>query len=142
MMDFKKLEVWQIAHQLTLEVYRVTRSFPSEERFGLRNQLRRAASSVPSNIAEGCGRDTQADLRRLMGIAAGSATEMEYQLLLTRDLGYISPETHQRLDSETNRVKKMLNSYMRRIAGDASPKTSNRHPHIQDPKSKIQNPIS
>ena len=82
MQDFRNLKVWEKAHAFTLDVYRVTASFPREERFALVDQLRRSASSIPTNIAEGCGRETDRDFAQFINIAAGSASECEYQLLL------------------------------------------------------------
>jgi four helix bundle protein len=84
--DFKKLKVWQKSHQLALAVYRSTARFPDRERFGLTAQLRRAASSTPANIAEGCGKGTDNELGRYLRISMGSATELEYHLILARDL--------------------------------------------------------
>ena len=92
MRDFRELKVWEKAHRLTLQVYRITKNFPSDEQFGLTVQLRRAAASVPTNIAEGCGRDSERELARFMSIAGGSASEVEYQLLLACDLNYIQDE--------------------------------------------------
>lgn len=85
--DYRKVAVWVRAHRLTLDVYRATRQLPKEELYGLTSQLRRAASSVPANIAEGCGRNSDAELGRFLVIALGSATELDYHLLLARDLG-------------------------------------------------------
>ncbi|MBN1227898.1 MAG: four helix bundle protein [Deltaproteobacteria bacterium] len=109
MKDFRKLKVWEKAHQFTLQVYLITRNFPFDERFGLTVQLRRAAASIPTNIAEGCGRDSDRELARFMSIAAGSASEAEYQLLLACDLNYIQDETHRELNQEVNEVKRILN---------------------------------
>jgi four helix bundle protein len=86
MQDFRNLKVWEKAHALTLDVYRTTRSFPSDERFGLTNQLRRSCSSVPANLAEGCARFSDIDFARFVNNAAGSASETDYHLLLARDL--------------------------------------------------------
>lgn len=116
MRDFRQLKVWDKAHRLTLDVYRATREFPAEERFGLTIQLRRAAVSVPSNIAEGCGRTGDRELAHFMSMAAGSASEVEYQLLLARDLEYFTTEQHQKLDEQVNEVKRMLNSFMQKLA--------------------------
>ena len=91
MKDFRKLKVWEKAHHLTLALYPVTASFPRDEVYGLASQIRRAASSIPSNIAEGCGREGDPELARFCIIARGSATELEYQLLLARDLKLIQP---------------------------------------------------
>ena len=115
MRDFRQLKVWEKAHGLALEVYRATRAFPTEERFGLTSQLRRAAVSVPSNIAEGCGRAGERELSQFMSIAAGSASEVEYQLLLARVLGYLTAEQHGVLDYKSNEVKRMLNSFMQTL---------------------------
>jgi four helix bundle protein len=115
MRDFKQLKVWEKAHRLALDVYRATREFPSEERFGLTIQLRRAAVSVPSNIAEGCGRAGNKELAHFMSMAAGSVSEVEYQLLLARDLGFVSKERHQHLDGQTTEVRRMLNSFMKKL---------------------------
>ena len=115
MRDFKQLKVWQKAHHFVLTIYRYTASFPPEERFGLTAHLLRSAVSVPSNIAEGCGRESDKELARFLSIAAGSACETEYQLLLARDLGYLDPQTHQDLDTQINEVKRMLNAFIRRL---------------------------
>jgi len=113
--DFKTLKVWQKAHQLVLAVYRTTQTFPPDERFGLTAHLRKSATSIPSNIAEGCGRHTDTDLARFLSIAAGSAAETDYQLLLARDLGYINEQQHSDLDASVNEVKRMLNSFISRL---------------------------
>jgi four helix bundle protein len=116
MRDFKQLKVWQKAHHLVLNVYRNTRDFPPEERFGLTAHLLRSAASVPSNIAEGCGREGDKELARFLTIAAGSASETEYQLLLARDLGYLNQPTYQELDTQINEVKRMLNAFIQRLS--------------------------
>lgn len=116
MRDFKELKVWHKAHQFTLDVYRHTKGFPPDERFGLTAQLRKAASSVPSNIAEGCGRSGDRELARFLGIAAGSASEAEYQLLLAKDLAYLVPQVHHGLDEQVNEVKRMLNAFIKTLA--------------------------
>ena len=118
MRDFRKLKVWEKAHHLTLQVYRITKNFPSDERFGLTVQLRRAAASVPTNIAEGCGRDSERELARFMSIAAGSASEVEYQLLLACDLNYIQDEKYRELNQQVNEVKRMLNSFIQKLTAD------------------------
>jgi four helix bundle protein len=115
MKDFRKFKVWEKAHNFTLQVYRLTRNFPSDERFGLTAQLRRAAASVPTNIAEGCGRDSERELARFMSIAAGSASEVEYQLILACDLNYIQDETYGELHQQVNELKKMLNSFIKKL---------------------------
>src|SRR5271165_3894605 len=92
--DFRGLNVWQRAHRIALSVYRCTRGFPREETYGISSQLRRCSASVAANIAEGCGRSSNAEFARFLGMAMGSASEMEYFLLLARDLEYLSPETY------------------------------------------------
>ncbi len=118
MRDFKKLKVWEKAHYLTIQVYKITKLFPSDERFGLTAQLRRAATSVPTNIAEGCGRDSERELARFMSIAAGSANEVEYQLLLACDLNYIQDEKYRELNQQINEVKRMLNSFIQKLTAN------------------------
>ena len=96
MRDFKNLKVWQKSHSLTLTVYKSTAAFPKEEVYGLTSQIRRACSSIPANIAEGCGRASEAELSRFLQIAMGSASELEYHLLLTHDLGFLKDDAYQR----------------------------------------------
>lgn len=115
MRDFRELKVWTKAHLLTLQVYRATKNFPSYEQFGLTSQMRRATASVPTNIAEGCGRESERELARFMSIAGGSASELEYQLLLARDLNYIQEETYNALNQQINEIKRMLNSFIRKL---------------------------
>jgi four helix bundle protein len=90
MRDFKKLVVWEKSHKLTLAAYRATSQFPKEELFGLTSQIRRAAASIPANIAEGCGRNSEKEFIHFLHLATGSGNELEYHFLLARDLGYIS----------------------------------------------------
>jgi len=118
MRNFRKLKVWEKAHHLTVQIYRITKNLPSNERFGLTAQLRRAAASIPTNIAEGCGRDSERELARFMSIAAGSASEVEYQLLLACDLNYIQNETYGELNQEVNEVKKMLSSFIQKLTAN------------------------
>ncbi len=115
MQDFRKLEVWQMAHRVTLDIYKLTASFPSDERFGLVSQLRRAASSIPTNLAEGCGRGSDQDFGRFVQIAMGSASEVEYMLLLAADLNYISQEGQRPLEQQTQSIKRMLASLLRTL---------------------------
>ncbi len=107
--DFKNLLVWQQAHELTLEIYRVTRFFPEEERFGLLSQIRRAVVSVESNIAEGNARNTTKDFLQFLYVARGSLAEIEAQLLIAKDLGYICPSEHVKIDSLRLSINKLLN---------------------------------
>lgn len=112
MRDFRSLKVWEKGHQLALEIYKCTTTFPADERFGLISQMRRSGSSIPTNIAEGCGRKGDAELKRFMTIGMGSASELEYQLLLAKDLDYLQTENYQRLHSLTVEVKKILSSFI------------------------------
>ncbi len=112
MRDFKKLKVWNKAHQWVLKIYRITASFPPDERLGLVVQLRRSAASISAKIAEGCGRESMQELSRFLIIAAASANEAEYQLLLAYDLGYIDGKTYCELNENIDEVKKMLNSFI------------------------------
>jgi len=113
--DFRALKVWQKAHQLTCAVYRATSTFPREELFGLSAQLRRACTSVSANIAEGCGRGTDADFARFLQIAMGSACETEYELLLARDLTYLDDDTYAKLQQALVEVKRMLSSLLQSV---------------------------
>ena len=113
--DFRNLRVWQRAHQLTLEVYGETRAFPKEERYRLTNQLRRAAASVPANIAEGCGRNGNAELARFLTIAKGSASELDYLLLLAHDLGYLKPPRYEQLAADVHGISRMLANFVDRL---------------------------
>lgn len=115
MRDFKTLQVWGKAHQLTLAVYHVTAAFPKEELYGLTSQIRRACASIPANIAEGRGRTGDAELAHFCHIAMGSASELEYQLLLSRDPGFISQADYSQLEPDLIEVKRMLNSFIQRL---------------------------
>ena len=117
MQDFRNLEVWKRAHRLTLEAYRITEGFPRAEMFGLCSQIRRAASSIPTNLAEGCGR-TQAEFARFVQIALGSACELEYELLLVRDLRLITVDVYASTNEQMSDVKRMLQALLRRIQQD------------------------
>ena len=113
--DFKELMVWRKAHELVLDIYRHRREFPADERFGLTTHLRKTATSIGSNIAEGCGRDSDPELARFLSMAAGSASEAEYQLRLAHDLGYVPHEAHEHLDIQVNEVKRMLNTFIQKL---------------------------
>ena len=115
MRDFKSLKVWQKAHELTLSVYQVTQSLPPEELYGLVGQIRRAASSVAANIAEGCGCAGDREFARYLCIALSSASETEYHLVLARDLGYLDSKTHELLDERVTEVKRMLSGLLSRL---------------------------
>ena len=118
MRDFRELKVWEKSHALTLETYKATASFPTEERYGLTSQLRRSAASIPANIAEGCGRQSQKELHHFLTIAAGSASETEYHLLLARDLGYLERNHHEGLHAMVTETKRMLYAFMNRLKAE------------------------
>jgi four helix bundle protein len=117
MKDFRSLNVWKSGHALTLEIYRQTKTFPKEELFGLISQLRRASSSIPANIAEGCGRDGDAELKRFLSIALGSACEVDYFVLLAGDLGYLSPKVHASLADDAIRLRRQLGAFIQKLKG-------------------------
>lgn len=114
MQKFRDLKVWAKSHALVLVIYEMSEAFPPAERFGLTAQVRRAATSIPTNIAEGCGRSTSADFGRFLHIAMGSASELEYLLLLARDLRMVASDGHDRIAREIEEVKKMLHALIRR----------------------------
>jgi four helix bundle protein len=119
MKDFRDLQVWQKAHQLALSVYRCTASFPRDERYGLTAQLRRSASSIAANLAEGCGRNGDAELARFCSIAMGSASELEYHLLLANDLTLLSATDYAELARHTSEVKRMLTRLIQKLTADS-----------------------
>ena len=118
MKNFRDLKVWQKGYELTLMIYRTTRSFPKEEQFALTSQIRRAASSIPANIAEGCCRNGDAEFARFLYIAMGSASELECHLLLARDLGFMPAATAQSLESNVSEVKRMLSSLILKLKAE------------------------
>ena len=118
MKDFRDLQVWQKAHQLTLMVYRLTASFPQTERYGLTTQLRRSSASVAANLAEGCGRNGDAELARFCAIAMGSASELEYHLLLAKDLHLFKPGEYEELAPRATELKRMLTALMQKLTAD------------------------
>jgi four helix bundle protein len=113
--DFKDLKVWAKAHELALGVYRTTREFPREELFGLTSQIRRAACSVGANIAEGCGRRSDAELTRFLHIARGSAVELENHLLLARDLDYLPGNKCDEFVKRVDEVQRMLTAFIQQV---------------------------
>lgn len=118
MKDFRKLKVWEKAHELAIAIYKVTKNFPKEELYGLTSQIRRAGVSIPANIAEGCGRSGDAELARFAQIASGSASELEYHLLLSYDLGYLENSNFQNLTSQVTEVKRMLTAFIQKLKAD------------------------
>ena len=115
MKDFRDLKVWERGHQLTLGIYKITSGFPREEMYGLTSQIRRACSSIPTNIAEGCGRSRDTELARFLEIAIGSASELEYLLLLSSDLGLIKESDYRTLITKVIEVKKMLITFFMKL---------------------------
>ena len=122
MQDFRKLKIWRKSHDLTLEVYGVTATFPKEELFGLTSQIRRAASSVPANIAEACGRGGNVEFVRFIRVAMGSASELEYHLLLAYDLKLLQGYEYERLAEKIVEVKRMLTAFAQRLRATNSQK--------------------
>ena len=118
MRDFHKLQVWEKSHALALNVYLVTRYFPNNELYGITSQMRKAAVSIPTNIAEGCGRDSNPDFLRFLHIAMGSASELEYLLQIANDLEYLTNEKYNNLNQQTTEIRRMLNSFIQTIKAD------------------------
>ena len=115
MRNYEDLQVWQKAHILTLEIYKTTRCFPVDERFGLTSQIRRSCSSIGANLAEGCGRRSDNELARFVQIAMGSGAELSYHLRLSRDLGLLSKQSFDSLRSDLSEVMRMLSSLSQRL---------------------------
>ena len=115
MRDFRELKVWQKAHKLTLAVYKANAAFPAAEIYGLTSQIRRACTSIPANIAEGNGRGTDPEMVRFLRVAIGSANEVEYYLLLARDLTYLKNGDHGRLAGDLIEVRRMLISFTQKL---------------------------
>jgi four helix bundle protein len=119
MRNYKDLMVWEKAHKLTLAIYRETNAFPKEERFGLASQVRRASSSIPANLAEGCGRRSDGEMGRFVQIAMGSGAELSYHLLLCRDLGILGTAEFSSLSADLEEVMRMLSALSARVRGAA-----------------------
>lgn len=115
MKDFRELKIWQRSHALTLAIYHATKSFPKEELFGLTSQMRRSGASIPANIAEGCGRDGDPELKRFLTIALGSACELDYHVLLAMELGYIPAVNAQALALEILELRRMLGGFIQKL---------------------------
>ncbi len=118
MKDFHEPKVWQKAHQLTLAVYQITATLPRDELYGLTSQMRRTCSSIPANLAEGCGRNGDAEFARFCSIAMGSASELEYHLLLARDLKLVKPKDYADLIQRTIEVKRILTALIQKLNAD------------------------
>jgi four helix bundle protein len=118
MKDFRDFKVWGKAHELVLATYRATETFPKHEVFGLVSQIRRCSSSIPANIAEGCGRMGNSELHRFLQISCGSANELEYHLLLAKDLGYLDEKSYLILDKQLAEMKRMLVALTRKVGSE------------------------
>ena len=115
MQDFKRTDVWKRSYKFSIDIYRITSSFPPEEKYGLTSQIRRASTSIPINIAEGAGRDTRKEFAHFILIAMGSASEVDCELLLAHDLGFISNKDFSILYSELNEIRKMLTAFRKSL---------------------------
>jgi four helix bundle protein len=113
--DFRNLVVWRLSHSLTLEIYRATKHFPDDERFGLTSQIRRAVTPIEINLAEGCGRGSDTDFARFVQVALGSASEVDCQLIIAKDVSYLHPDAVQKLAEQTQSIKRMLNALLRTL---------------------------
>ena len=113
MRNYHDLNVWKKAHEWTIEIYKTTESFPSKEQYSLTSQMRRASYSIPMNIAEGCGKSTDAEFARFLDMSAGSASELDYQLLLATDLEYLNSASYQSLTEKLNHIRRMLTSLIK-----------------------------
>jgi len=120
MKDFRSLKVWEKAHTLILSIYKSTQEFPKQELYALTNQIQRAAVSIPANIAEGCGKDSDAELKRFFLIAMGSSSELEYLLLLAHDLGYLQENIYRSMQNELVEIRKMLNAFIQKLKANAN----------------------
>lgn len=115
MRDYRQFSVWQKSHELTLEIYKITKSFPGQEQYGLTNQMRRAAYSIPANIAEGASRLSEAEFARFLEIAMGSANEVSYFLLLSYDLNYIETPNYNQLSTNIDEIQRMLRALITKL---------------------------
>ena len=119
MQDFTNLKVWQKAHSFTINIYKMTKDFPADEKFGLVSQIRRASISIQSNLAEGCGRNTDKELARFVAIAQGSAFEVRCQLILAKDLGYITDNKFSLFEQKIVEISRMLNSLQQKLIANS-----------------------
>jgi four helix bundle protein len=113
--DFRDLKVWEKAHAITLEIYRVTNSFPREELYGLTSQIRRCSASIAANIAEGCGRRGNGEFHRFLQVASGSASELDYHLLLARDLSFLGNDQYGSIAKQLGELRRMLTALILRV---------------------------
>src|SRR5579862_7325160 len=115
MKDFRNLRVWQEAHRLTLEIYRITTDFPKCELYGLTSQIRRGSASIGANIAEGCGKRGNNEFQRYLQIASGSASELDYHLQLAHDLQFLDEASYRALYTRLAEVRKMLSGLLMKV---------------------------
>jgi len=115
MKNFRNLKIWEESYNLTLDIYRATRDFPSEEKFGITSQLRRSSHSISANISEGCGRSSKKDFVRFLDMYMGSACETENSLQLSFDLGYLSKNLYTNLNTKLINVKRMLSAFIKKL---------------------------
>ncbi len=127
MKSVEELEVFKRAHMLTLELYKCTSKFPSEEKFGLISQIRRASSSICANLIEGSHRINTGEFRQFVGISNGSTGELKYHILLAKDLNYIDLEKYNFLNQEINTISKMLRGLINSLTQKTNTNTSNQH---------------
>jgi len=120
MPDYHRLKVWEKSHRFVVAIYAATVKFPVEERYGLTAQLRRGSVSIPSNIVEGAGRRGDGEFKRFLSIAMGSVAEVEYQLLLSRDLGFLAPADHKRLTEQVGEIGRMLSALQAKVTKAAN----------------------
>ena len=118
MKDFRDLKVWERAHRLTLDVYRMTSRFPREELYGLTSQMRRCSASIGANIAEGYGKRGNNEFQRFLQIASGSASELDYHFLLARDLSFLPDADYVRVEGDLSILRKMLTSLLQKVDGE------------------------
>jgi four helix bundle protein len=111
MRNYRQFEIWRLGHELALSVYHVAGTFPNEERYGLSSQMRRAAVSVPANIAEGSGRPSYADFARFLGIALGSLSEVDYYVVIAKDLGYVDVATASEMGLKIAELRRMMTRF-------------------------------
>jgi len=115
MRNFRDLSIWSKSHSLALKIYSTTKTFPKDELFTLVSQMRRSSSSIPTNIAEGCGRLSNPDFKRFLSMASGSLSQLEYQLILSKDLSYISESAFKELELDLIEIKKMIHSFIKNV---------------------------
>lgn len=115
MRNFRELKIWQMGYDLALEVYRISSSFPESEKFGITNQIRRSSTSIPTNICEGCGRESDKDFKHFLHIALGSSYETECHLMISRDLGYLEEEDFKKLHSKAVEVEKSITNFIKAL---------------------------